>query len=122
MKEIKEKRDMVVTIRFTPKEMELMSERIKERNKNLPKEEHLTMSEYIREKLCVLDKSLELKQIRMELKDLDTQMKQIKMYLSRKGTDANESFVSEVLASIGDHLGEICSAFETEETDGSNST
>ena len=122
MKTLKEKRDMVVTIRFTQKEIELIAEMIKDRNRELPKAEWLSLSEYLREKLLVLDRNLELKQIRMGLTDIDAQMHQIRMYLSKKGEAAKESFMSEVLASIEAHLDGLRAVFDEEADDGCNST
>ena len=118
----KEQRNLKVTVRFTPSEMEMIVEQLQERNQGKPAKEGITVSGLLREKLLILDKGLELKKIRLELTVIDSSLKQIELYLSKREKDAKESFLTEVLTEIEKQLGGIKAAFEEVDTHGGNST
>lgn len=118
----KEQRNLKVTVRFTQSEMEMIVEQLQERNQGKPAKEGITVSGLLREKLLILDKGLELKKIRLELTVIDSSLKQIELYLSKREKDAKESFLTEVLTEIEKQLGGIKAAFEEVDTHGGNST
>ena len=117
----KEQRNLKVTVRFTQSEMEMIVEQLQERNQGKPAKEGITVSGLLREKLLILDKGLELKKIRLELTVIDSSLKQIELYLSKRERDAKESFLTEVLTEIEKQLGGIKAAFEEVDTHGGNS-
>ena len=104
----KENREIKVTIRFTESEMDRITAMLHERNSGKSTTgdcmtegiKELSLSEFFREKVLILNRSLELKKIRLELSEINTRLGQIEMYLSRKGANADETFTSEILGDI----------------------
>ena len=103
----KRNRETKVTVRFTEPEMERIKIMLQERGE-------LSLSEFIREKLLILNRSLELKKIRLELTEINARLGQIEMYLSRKGTAAGESFTSEILGDIQKQIRSLMLKMEEE--------
>ena len=111
----KELRETKVTVRFTASEMSRIMDMMQQRNegKSVSGErasdgiKELSLSEFIREKILILNKNLELKKIRLELAEINTKLGQIGMYLSRKGAVGSESFTEEVFCDIQKRIKEI---------------
>ena len=111
----KENRETKVTVRFTAAEMDRIMEMLQERNKgkfaadNNTAEENkeLSLSEFFREKIMILNRSLELKKIRLELTEINTRLRQIEMYLSRRGGAASEAFTNEVFGELQKRIKEV---------------
>ena len=101
----KENREIKVTIRFTASEMDRITAMLQDRNSGKSTAgdcmtegiKELSLSEFFREKILILNRSLELKKIRLELAEINTRLGQIEMYLSRKGAKVDETFTSEIL-------------------------
>ena len=104
----KENRETKVTVRFTESEMNRILAMLQERNSGnntvgdnaADGIKELSLSEFFREKILILNRSLELKKIRLELTEINTKLGQIEMYLSRRGTLGSESFTEEVFCDI----------------------
>ncbi|MBR3251591.1 MAG: hypothetical protein IKF80_07760 [Erysipelotrichaceae bacterium] len=101
----KENREIKVTIRFTASEMDRITAMLQDRNSGKSTAgdsmtegiKELSLSEFFREKILILNRSLELKKIRLELAEINTRLGQIEIYLSRKGAKVDETFTSEIL-------------------------
>ena len=112
MKKDREQRNIKVTVRFTEAEMQMIAEQLEERNKGRPGDEGMTVSGLVREKLLILDRSLEMRKIRLELTVIDTKLKQVELYLSKRAEDLKESFITEVLLEIENQMEGLREAFK----------